>query len=138
MREEEYIFCDIADERIGKKSILIVDDDVEMLKIFRFYLQDAYDVSVVNSGKVAMKLMADYVPDLVLLDYMMPECNGADVFKYMKASDTLKAVPVMFLTGVTDEETIRECMSYYPVDYIVKPIAKRALLDNLEVFFQKQ
>lgn len=138
MREEEYIFCDIADERMGKKNILIVDDDVEMLKIFRFYLQDAYNVTVVNSGKAAMKLMEDYEPELVLLDYLMPGCNGADVFKYMKESDVLVTVPVMFLTGVTDEKTIRECMSYHPADYIVKPIAKQALLTKLESFFNKR
>lgn len=137
MREEEHIFCDVADERSGKLSILIVDDDVSMLKIFKFYLQDVYNVSVVSSGKIAMALMADYVPDLVLLDYLMPECNGADVFKYMKERDKVREVPVMFLTGVTDEVTIKECLSYHPEDYIVKPIAKRALLAKLEAFFRK-
>lgn len=136
MREEEYIFCEIADERVGRESILIVDDDVEMLKIFRFYLQDKYDVSVVNSGKIAMTLLADYVPDVILLDYMMPGCNGAEVLKYMKEEEGMKRIPVIFLTGVTDEDTIKECLSYHPADYIVKPIAKGALINKLEMFFK--
>lgn len=133
---EEYIFCEIADERVGRESILIVDDDVEMLKIFRFYLQDKYDVSVVNSGKIAMTLLADYVPDVILLDYMMPGCNGAEVLKYMKEEEGMKRIPVIFLTGVTDEDTIKECLSYHPADYIVKPIAKGALINKLEMFFK--
>lgn len=136
MREEEYIFCEIADERVGRESILIVDDDVEMLKIFRFYLQDKYDVSVVNSGKLAMTLLTDYVPDVILLDYMMPGCNGAEVLKYMKEEEGMKRIPVIFLTGVTDEDTIKECLSYHPADYIVKPIAKGALINKLEMFFK--
>lgn len=136
MREEEYIFCEIAEERLGRENILIIDDDVEMLKIFRFYLQDKYNVSVVNSGEAAMKLLQEYIPDVVLLDYLMPECNGTEVFKYMRDQEKTKSIPVIFLTGVTDEKTIKECLSYRPVDYIVKPIAKRALLNKLAMFFK--
>lgn len=136
MKELEYIFCEVADGRAGRESILIVDDDVEMLKIFRFYLQDKYDISVVNSGKAAMKLLSDYIPDVILLDYMMPDCNGAEVLKYMKEDERTRSIPVIFLTGVTDEDTIKECLSYHPADYIVKPIAKGALLNKLEMFFK--
>lgn len=136
MKEKEYIFCEVADERAGRESILIVDDDIEMLKIFRFYLQDKYDVSVVNSGKAAMTLLSNYVPDVILLDYMMPDCNGAEVLRYMKDAEKTRNIPVIFLTGVTDEDTIKECLSYHPADYIVKPIAKGALLNKLEMFFK--
>ncbi len=136
MREKEYVFCEVAEERLGRENILIVDDDLEMLKIFRFYLQDKYNVSVVNSGEAAIELLADYVPDVVLLDYLMPKCNGTEVFRYMREQDRTKNIPVIFLTGVTDEDTIKECLSYRPVDYIVKPIAKNALLSKLDMFFK--
>lgn len=136
MTGEGNIFCEIMEEYEGRKNILIVDDDVEMLNIFRFYLRDIYNVSVISSGSAALELMKNYTPDLVLLDYMMPDCNGAEVYKEMKQNDRLKGVPVIFLTGVTDEETIKECMSYKPAGYIVKPIAKPALLAKLEGFFR--
>lgn len=137
MGGEERIFCEIADTRPKKRSILIIDDDVEMLKIFRFYLRDDYDVSVVSSGIIAMQLMKEYVPDIVLLDYLMPECNGTEVFRHMKEQEATQNIPVFFLTGVTDENTIKECFSYHPADYIVKPIAKQALLSKLRKFFRE-
>lgn len=135
--KEEYILCDIAEEREGKKNILIVDDDVEMLKIFRFYLQDVYSVSIINSGKAAMTVLENYVPDMVLLDYLMPGCTGARVLEHMKKRKETEDVPVIFLTGVTDEDTIKECLSFKPAGYIVKPVAKDALLTKLDQFFKK-
>lgn len=136
--EKEFVFCEVSEERSGRKKVLIVDDDLEMLKIFRFYLQDTYDVSIVNSGKTAMSLMRqEYVPDIVLLDYMMPEYTGAEMFKDMKADQNTKKIAVIFLTGVTDDDTIKECLSYEPAGYIVKPVAKPALHAKLDSFFQQ-
>lgn len=136
MKREERIFCEIAEACEGRKNILMVDDDVQMLKIFRFYLQDVYNVSVVSSGQTAIEVMEEYVPDLVLLDYMMPHCNGGEVNRRMRENPKLKDVPVIFLTGAMDEETIKECMSYNPAGYVLKPVAKTALLAKLKGFFR--
>lgn len=136
--KEEPVLCEIAEDREGRKNVLIVDDDMEMLKIFRFYLQDIYDVSIINSGEAAVSVLEEYVPDIVLLDYMMPGCNGAKVMELMKKRAETRDVPVIFLTGVTDEETIKECLSLGPAGYIVKPVAKDALLTRLEHFFRKE
>lgn len=135
MNAEERIFCEITETEGGRKNVFIIDDDVQMLKIFRYYLMDYYDVSLINSGKAAMECLKEYRPDLVLLDYLMPDCNGAEVLKFINGTEATKEIPVIFLTGVTDEETIRECMSYEPAGYIVKPVAKNALLLKLEQFF---
>lgn len=135
--KEDYTLCEISDDIAGKKNVLIVDDDVEMLKIFRFYLQDIYNVSIINSGRAAMSVLEEYTPDIVLLDYLMPDCNGAKVLEFMKKREGTKDVPVFFLTGVTDEGTIKECLSFHPAGYIVKPVAKTALLAKLEIFFNR-
>lgn len=134
--EQADIFCEITEKRAERRNILIVDDDVQMLKIFRYYLMDTYDVSVVNSGWLAIKLMEEYCPDAVLLDYLMPECNGAEVLQAMKKCGKTQKIPVIFLTGVTDEATIKECLSFHPVDYIVKPIAKMALINKMDTLFR--
>lgn len=116
----------------AKKHILIVDDDPNTLKTLRYYLQDVYKVTVISSGKVAMDFLSKYRPDLVLLDYLMPEHNGAMVLKEMQSRAETKDIPVYFLTGQTDEETIKECLELHPAGYLVKPVAKNALLAKMQ------
>lgn len=118
-----------------RKHILIIDDDVNMLKMLRYYLQDTYKVTVVNSGKVAADFLLKYTPDLILLDYMMPMFNGAAVLKIIKSREATKDIPVYFLTGQTDKNTVKECLSLNPAGYIVKPVAKEALLAKMEEAF---
>lgn len=118
-----------------RKHILIIDDDVNMLKMLRYYLQDTYKVTVVNSGKVAADFLLKYTPDLILLDYMMPMFNGAAVLKIIKSREATKDIPVYFLTGQTDKTTVMECLSLNPAGYIVKPVAKEALLDKIAEAF---
>ena len=91
-----------------RKHILIVDDDPNELKMLRYYLKDHYKVTVISSGRTAMEFMSKYTPDLVLLDYLMPENNGAAVLKDMQSRDRTKDIPVFFLTGQTGTDTIRE------------------------------
>lgn len=120
-----------------RKHILIIDDDLNMLKILRYYLQDTYKVTVVNSGKVAVDFLLKYTPDLILLDYMMPMFNGAAVLKIIKSREATRDIPVYFLTGQTDKDTVMECLSLKPAGYIVKPVAKEALLAKMEEAFAK-
>ena len=79
-----------------------------------------------------MEFMSKYTPDLVLLDYLMPENNGAAVLKDMQSRDRTKDIPVFFLTGQTGTETIRECLTLRPAGYIVKPVARNALLAKMK------
>ena len=78
------------------------------------------------------EFLSKYRPDLVLLDYLMPENNGAAVLKEMQSREETKDIPVYFLTGQTDEETIRECLELHPAGYLVKPVAKNALLAKMQ------
>lgn len=121
-----------------KKHILVVDDDLNMLKTLRYYLQDKYKVTVVNSGKVAMDFLSRFTPDLILLDYMMPMINGADVLKTIKSREETKDIPVYFLSGQTDGTTVKECLSLEPAGYIIKPVARDALLAKMEEAFARR
>ena len=124
-------------EMSNRKHILVIDDDLNMLKTLRYYLQDAYKVTVANSGKVAVDFLLKYTPDLILLDYMMPMYNGAAVLKIIKSREATKNIPVYFLTGQTDKSTVMECLSLKPAGYIVKPVAKDALLEKMAQAFAK-
>ena len=124
-------------EMSNRKHILVIDDDPETLKTLRYYLQDRYKVSVVSSGKVAVEFLLKFVPDLILLDYLMTMYNGAAVLKIIKSREATKNIPVFFLTGQTDKATVMECLSLNPAGYIVKPVAKDALLAKLDAVFRE-
>ena len=74
-----------------RKHILIVDDDPNELKMLRYYLKDHYKVTVISSGRTAMEFMSKYTPDLVLLDYLMPENNKSSDMTMKKAYKTNRA-----------------------------------------------
>ena len=131
MEENQKFVLEQSNEISNRKHILVIDDDLNTLKTLRYYLQDAYKVTVVNSGKVAVDFLLKYTPDLILLDYMMPMFNGAAVLKIIKSREATKDIPVFFLTGQTDRTTVMECLSLKPAGYIIKPVAKDALLDKM-------
>lgn len=114
-----------------RKHILIVDDDPIELKTLRYYLQENYKVTLISSGRSAVDFLAKYTPDLILLDYLMPVHNGAAVLKDIQSKVETKHIPVFFLTGQTDADTISECLALHPAGYIVKPVAKAALLAKM-------
>lgn len=120
-----------------RKKILIVDDDPMILRVIRSYLKDIYKVYCLKSGEEAMKFFSQQVPDLVLLDYMMPGMDGSEVFRKMRENEATKDVPVFFMTAVTDRDRVLECMEMNPQEYLVKPVTSSKLLKKLSDFFEK-
>ena len=86
-------------------SILVVDDDVTFLKMAQRWLSDKYSVSVVKSGKQALSYIERHVPELILMDYDMPEQNGAETAQMIKERYGELDIPIVFLTGADDEKT---------------------------------
>lgn len=105
-----------------RKHILIVDDDSRMLRMLQSYLSRRYDLATAINGKVAMKFLETKETDLVLLDYEMPMENGATVLEKIRANEKTKNLPVVFLTGVTEKNKIREVLALRPQGYLLKPI----------------
>ncbi len=114
-----------------KKHILIVDDDKNMLKMLHLFLRDEYDVTMVDSGKLALEAVIKHTPDLILLDYMMPLFDGPHVLEIIRKREESRNVPVLFLTSVTDKEKILECLSLNPQGYLIKPISRSELLQRV-------
>lgn len=115
----------------GRKNVLVVDDDVNMLNVIKQYLQDLYDVTVVPSGKLALKYIEKKPTDIVLLDYMMPEMDGPEVLKRIREDSALPNVPVVFLTGVSDKEAVLRGLEFRPNGYLLKPVARELLLEKV-------
>ena len=119
-----------------KKRILVVDDDPVFLKIQYTYLSEDYEVVPVCSGSDALKFLDKKIPDLILLDYLMPRMTGFDILEKIRAYPTEVAkVPVFFLTSVTDKNVIIKCLSLHPQKFLIKPMTKEELLEILNEFF---
>lgn len=118
-----------------KKSILIVDDDPQYLTMVRQWLRDTYRVSMVNSGLQAIKWLGANKVDLILLDYEMPVTSGPQVLEMLRSDSETSSIPVMFLTGKGDKESVMAVVSLKPEGYFLKNIQQDELLAKLQEFF---
>lgn len=114
-----------------RKSVLVVDDDVRMLNAIKMHLQNMYDVTIVPSGKLALKFLEKKNADLVLLDYMMPEQNGVEVLREIRENSPCPDVPVIFLTGVSERDKVMMGLELRPDGYLLKPVEPSVLLEKV-------
>ncbi|MCR5098376.1 MAG: response regulator [Lachnospiraceae bacterium] len=129
------------DENTGekrKKSVLIVDDDITYMRTVYEWLKGSYHVGMAANGVQAISYLAKNKADLVLLDYEMPIANGPQVLSMLKNDSETGQIPVMFLTGHGDKESVMSVIELKPVDYLLKTIDKNTLLEKLDTFFKKQ
>ena len=118
-----------------KKSILVVDDDPNYLGLVREWLKDDYKVFMVSSGLQAIKWLGKNKVDLILLDHEMPVTSGPQVLEMLRSDEETKVIPVMFLTGKSDKESVMAVVSLKPEGYFLKTIQKDELLEKLNEFF---
>lgn len=111
----------------GKKHVLIVDDDLVMLRTIKGYLDEEYTVSVARFGKQALKFLETKHTDLILLDYMMPEMDGPQVLAALRSNERTEKIPVIFLTGITEMGMLGKVLSLKPSGYLLKPIDREKL-----------
>lgn len=114
-----------------RKHILVVDDNGPTLRTIKTMIEDTYDVTIVNSGMNAMKSIGKKRPDLILLDYEMPVCDGRQTLEMIRADDEIADIPVIFLTGVSDREHIEPILKLRPAGYLLKPPVKETLLAKI-------
>ena len=113
-----------------KKKILLVDDDELHLTTAELFLQNEYEVYKTKSGKEALEFLTNnkIVPNLILLDILMPNMDGWGVLIRLQAVDFLKCVPIVFLTTVKDESERERAYKMGIADYITKPFNRADLL----------
>lgn len=118
-----------------KKSILVVDDDPTYLGVVREWLKDFYKVSMVSSGLQAIKWLGKNKTDLILLDYEMPITSGPQVLEMLRGDLETANIPVIFLTGKSDKESVVAVLALKPEGYFLKSIGREELLKNLNDYF---
>jgi len=116
-----------------KPTILVVDDTPDNLMLLSDLLKDDYKVKLANSGAKALKLAGTVPqPDLILLDVMMPEMDGYQVIRQLKADPLTADIPVIFLTAKSEVEDERHGLKLGAADYIAKPISPPIVLVRVE------
>lgn len=115
-------------EPIVRKHILVVDDNPLMLRSIKELLKNKYDIATAVNGKIALNFLKNKKTDLILLDYDMPEENGPAVLEKLRANNATKRIPVIFLTGITDQNKIHEALILKPQGYLLKPVDHEKLL----------
>jgi len=105
-----------------RPTILIVDDEISNIEIMNAVLEDDYEICFALSGDEALEVMHNTLPDLILLDILMPGMNGFEVCKAVKQDPQLADIPVIFTTGLGDTEDEIRGLSLGAIDYVTKPI----------------
>ncbi len=117
-----------------RKRVMIIDDEADMLALMKGQLEVLYEVRTFSSGEEALLELekAGYRPQLIILDITMPGVDGYEVLRRLKENEVLKDIPVVFLTGMTDE--LSECrgLNMDVVDYLKKPVAGKVLLARVQ------
>ena len=112
--------------------ILVVDDDAMTLRSIKSMLDEEYRVNIANSGMKAMTSIGKEKPNLILLDYEMPVCDGKQTLEMIRADDDMTDIPVIFLTGVSDRAHVEAVLKLKPAGYLLKPAVRETLIDSIE------
>ena len=126
------------DDFARRKNILLVDDDGTFLKMVKDWLSAKYRVTIVTSGAQALMYIADNKPDLILLDYEMPVTSGPQVLEMIRSETKVDSIPVIFLTGKGDRESVMKVLSLKPDGYLLKSMPRDKLVAAVDDFFEKK
>ncbi len=126
------------DDLARRKNILLVDDDSTFLKMLKDWLSVKYRVTIVTSGAQALMYIADNTPDLILLDYEMPVTSGPQVLEMIRSESKVDSLPVIFLTGKGDRESVMKVLALKPDGYLLKSMERPKLIAAIDDFFEKQ
>ncbi|MCD6288699.1 MAG: response regulator [Candidatus Hydrogenedentes bacterium] len=116
----------------GQKRIMIVDDEQDALELMeRILTMEGFELVTVNNATEVGLKAAQSVPDLILLDFLMPEVNGFEVCKALKENDQTRHVPIMAVTCLTKEDDIERIFACGADDYLQKPFKVEELLSKV-------
>ena len=102
------------------KILLVEDDEMFAAMYKRQFIADGFAIDVAENGQTGFSLLTKNQYDLVLLDILLPDIDGIEVFRQMKAQDATKNIPVVFLTNLSQEENIEKAFQLGAKGYLVK------------------
>ncbi|MES9925187.1 MAG: response regulator [Candidatus Thiodiazotropha endolucinida] len=121
------------------KTILIVDDEPNIVLSVEYLMKrEGYQVMTASDGQVAMEMIADIRPDLLILDVMMPRKNGFEVCREIRADPALSGLPILMLSAKGREAEIKKGISLGADAYITKPFSTHDLVDKVNQLLQSR
>ena len=126
------------DEASNRKKILVVDDSITIRQAMKQLLRDDYDVTLAESGVAAIRTITLNRPDLILLDYEMPVCDGRQTLEMLRLEKSFAEIPVIFLTGQGDPEVVKQLLSLKPAGYLLKYLKAGDIKKKIDGFFEKR
>lgn len=121
-----------------KKKILVVDDSLFMLNMMQELLGNDYEVFTVTSGLAAFRSIALDRPDLVMLDYEMPVCDGSQILEMIRSEKGFTDIPVIFLTSKVNRESVEKVIALKPEGYLLKSLPPESVKKEIDRFFEKK
>ncbi len=124
---------------MSKETILIVDDEADILELIRYNLKsEGYFIWSAVTGEAAVKIAREQVPDLIVLDLMLPGIDGMEVTRILKNDDRTKDIPIVMLTAKGDESDIVAGLELGANDYISKPFSPRELVARIRAILRRR
>jgi DNA-binding response OmpR family regulator len=122
-----------------KKKILLIDDNEILLSIAEVQLKKEYEVITAKSGREALNhLFHGFIPNLIILDILMPDMDGWETFGRLRAVSKLHEVPIIFLSSINDEKEIDRAFDMGAADFIVKPCNGKEFLERINKAVKKE
>lgn len=121
-----------------KKKILVVDDSSVARQAMSDLLSKDYQVTLAQSGTSAIRCLTLNQPDLVLLDYEMPVCDGKQVLEMIRSEQEFAKIPVFFLTSRVDKEGVQKVMPLKPEGYLLKSLKPEEIKKNIDDYFVRR
>lgn len=119
-----------------KPTVLIVDDMPDNIALVNEILKGKYRVLAATNGKRALEISQKTIPDIILMDVMMPEMDGYETCSLIREKDLLKDIPILFLTAKSDDEDEKRGLSLGASDYIIKPVSPSILTARIKTHLE--
>ena len=135
---EKYLMKREKQEESSKPKILVVDDSLTIREAMKHLLKEDYEVALAESGVAAIRTITLNQPDLILLDYEMPVVDGKQTLEMLRSEKVFADIPVIFLTGRRDTQTMIQVMPLKPAGYLLKNSKPADIKKEIDHFFEKR
>ncbi|WP_342084596.1 response regulator transcription factor [Dyadobacter sp. OTU695] len=120
-------------------KVLVVDDDSDIVELLEYNLtKEGYSVLTASNGRKAIDIAKAFIPDLILLDIMMPQLDGIETGRILRQNPDIKNTYILFLTARSEEYSEVAAFEVGADDYITKPIKPRALMSRINALFRRE
>lgn len=136
--EGSSVLVEKEEKTVSGATILLVDDSKGFLRFMQAMLSPKYKVTFATSAVQAFLAIGEKKPDLILLDYEMPVCDGRMTLKMLRAEENMKDIPVIFLTGMSDAKHVSQVVELHPEGYLLKPCSEEMVFSMIEKVLQER